>query len=86
MPLLRSCGTEPEVERSQSLTSWHLILRPAVQLQAISPRDAGPRYTGMVDAATRMARADGIKSLWSGTGVNIVRSVVATSAVLTVRG
>lgn len=50
----------------------------------MTPRDSGPPFKGAWDAVSRMVKADGVGSLWKGTTVNVVRSIVATGVIMTV--
>lgn len=63
------------------------IVKTRVQASSVAGNSVGYqgyKYTGLVDAFRCIARDEGIRGLWTGTGISTIRSILATSANMTV--
>lgn len=49
------------------------------QNDGLLPKKQRRNYSGFVDAATRMAKEEGVQSLWKGAVANIMRSAALTA-------
>lgn len=63
------------------------IVKTRLQARSISKKAVGYQgysYNGFVDAFRVISRTEGVPALWVGTGVSTVRSILSTSANMTV--